>query len=137
MTTNVQYRFDQTLFSSEFPNFINVSHLEPMYNWSSVTIPNGNTENFTLSTPLNLANNATFNDVYVYSPVTDSKVKIVSNTSIDAIWQYVSSETVQNLLNFTSNTLTFEISVFNGTGSSITIPAFTYYLEVLSYALPW
>jgi hypothetical protein len=131
------YRLDNTLFSSEFPNFINVARLLPSETWPSVTIPDGNTNNYTLSAPITLAGNATFNDVYVYSPALDSKVKIVSNTSIDDIWQYVSSETVQNQVTFTSNTLTFEISVSNFTGASITVPSFTYLLEILSYSLPW
>lgn len=128
------YRFDKLQFSTELPNYINVS--EPVTSIACTgTYLNGGGTNFSVNVPLN--SRSTFKDVYAINQNTNKKTLLSNNVAIDAIWQYVSSETIKNSLTFTGNILTVTINLSNFTGGTITITPQTYTIEVLEYALPF
>lgn len=135
MTLNPQYRYDNLQFSSVIPNFINTNKLTTSIACSG-TYANGGGANFTGN--VTLSNTTSFYDVYFINQNTNHKISALatgSNVEISIIWQYESSETVQNSISLDGSILTAEISLFNGTGSSLTIVSQTYTLEVIEYQI--
>lgn len=130
----IQYRYDQLQFSTEIPNFINLS--TPSFTIAcSGTIGNGNTVNFTGN--VNINNFSTFNDFKIVNQNTNQGTYLTNNSALTTIWQYVSSETVQNSLTVIGTLATVTISVSNFTGGTITLTPQTYRVEVVGYQLPF
>ena len=124
-----KYRYDQLLFSSVTPNYINVGTYKTTINCSG-TYANGTGNNF--NGTVNLPATLNLPQLYLTNQNTNNKSLITdTGESIDDIWQYVSSETVQIAINFTNNQATIQISMSNNTGSTITLTNQTYTVEVV------
>ena len=128
------YRYDQLNFSSVIPNFINLGTVSLSLPCSG-TIANGGGHNFIVSGNVN--DFSTFNDIKITNQNTGVSTYLVSNLDIDTIWQFVSSETVQNQVTFIGTLVTVEISVSNFTGGPITLINQTYAIEIIEYQLPF
>lgn len=130
-----KYRYDQLAFSSVTANFINQSSLTADIACSG-TIANGSGANF--STTITLPLTTPFSDIFLTNQNTGNKSFINNDTeSIDSIWQYVSTETVQISVTYSGTSVTVEISVSNYTGASITLTSQTYTVLVIVYNLPF
>ena len=130
-----KYRYDQLLFSSVTSNYINVGTYTSTVSCSG-TYANGGGANFNGAVALPKALNLP--QLYLINQNTNNKSLITdTSASIDDIWQYVSSETVQIAINFTVNQATVQISVSNNTGATITLINQTYTIEVVEYQLPF
>lgn len=130
-----KYRYDQLAFSSVTANFINNASLTGSIACSG-TIANGSGANFT--TTITMPNSVQFSDIFLTNENTGKKSFLNNNTgSIDNIWQYVSTETVQISTNYSGSSVVIEISVNNFTGASITLVDQTYSVNVLVYDLPF
>lgn len=130
-----KYRYDQLAFSSVTANFINVSTPTGVITCSG-TIANGSGANF--SATVSLPVNNSYNDVFLLNQNTNNKSYLNNNVeSIDSIWQYVSSETVQVLLTYTPTSATVEISVSNYTGATITLINQAYTVSAVVYNIPF
>jgi hypothetical protein len=132
MTANPKYRYDQLRFSTVIPNFINIGNLTTNILCSG-TYASGGGNNFTGSVTLSSQSN--FFDVYLINQNTNQKVSLTSNVDIDLVWQYVSTEEVQDLVTVVGFDLTATINLFNGTGGSLTITSQTYTMEVVQYQI--
>lgn len=129
----VNYRYDQLQFSSVIPNFTNVGNV-PGSIACSGTFPNLGGGNFTANLTLSTLN--TFSDIYLSNQNTGKKTKLNNTLDIDLIWQYSSTETVQDSVSYLGSIVTIEISVFNGTGGTITLVNQTYSVEIIEYEIP-
>jgi hypothetical protein len=130
----MQYRYDQLQFSSVIPNFINIGHPTGSVT-ASGTIPNLSGANFTVNITLGTLN--TFMGVFATNQNTGKRTFINNGSAIATIWQFVSSETVQDTLTFLGTTATFTIQVSNNTGGSITLTSQTYSIEVVEYQIAY
>lgn len=130
----MNYRYDELQFSSVIPNFINIGTIQGTINCSG-TIVNGGGQNFQFQVSLN--DFSTFNDIKITNQNTGNCTYFIDTQDIDAIWQFVSTETVQNQVTFIGTLCTVEISVFNGTGGSITLTPQNYTVEIIEYQLPF
>ena len=129
------YRYDQLLLSTGIPNFINLATIPLSLNCSG-TIANGGGENFTVQASVNTF--TTFNDIKITNTNTGNCTYLTgSSVAIDSIWQYISTETVQNSVTFIGTLVTIKVSVTNNTGASITLIPQTYSIEVIEYQLPF
>ncbi len=130
-----KYRYDQLAFSSVTANFINTSSPTGSIACSG-TIANGSGANF--STTITMPSGVQFSDIFLTNQNTGNKSFLNNNTvSITAIWQYVSTETVQISTNYSGNSVVVEISVSNNTGSTITLTSQTYVVDVFVYNIPF
>lgn len=130
-----KYRYDQLAFSSVTANFINAASLKGTISCSG-TIANGAGANFTDT--ITLTDGVQFSDIFLTNQNTGNKSFLNNNTgSIDNIWQYISTETVQISTNYSGSSVVIEISIDNYTGASITLVNQTYSLNVLVYDLPF
>ena len=130
----MKYRYDQLQFSSVIPNFINLGTLTGTINCSG-TIANGTGANFQVQ--VNTNNFSTFNDIKITNTNTNKSTYLTDTWDIDILWQFVSTETVQNQVTFIGTLCTVQISVFNGTGGSITLTSQSYTVEIIEYQLPF
>ncbi len=131
----MQYRYDQLALSTGIPNFINLATV-PLTLTCSGTIANASGQNFTVSASVNTF--TTFNDIKLTNTNTGNCTYLTgSSVAIDNIWQYKSTETVQNSVTFIGTLVTVEISVSNNTGASVTLVSQTYDIEIIEYQLPF
>ena len=131
----IKYRYDQLAFSSVTANFINIATLTNVISCSG-TLANDSGTNFSVT--VNLPNNTSFSDIYLVNQNTGNKSYIFNDTtSIDSIWQYVSSETVQLSNTYNANSAVIVISVGNRTGSTITLINQIYTVETIVYNIPF
>jgi hypothetical protein len=120
--------------STAIPNFINLGTVEATLSCSG-TIANGSGQNFQVQENVNTF--TTFNDIKVTNTNTGNCTYLTNSVAIDPIWQYVSSETVQNSVSFVGTLVNIEVSVENFTGSSITLANQTFAIEIIGYQLPF
>lgn len=132
--TMVSYRYDQLQFSTAIPNFINIGTVTATLNVSG-TIANGSGKNFIVQPTLTTF--TTFADIKITNAGTGDATYLTNDVAIDPIWQYTSTELVQNSVSFLGSLVTIEISVSNNTGSSITLVNQTYDIEIIEYQLPF
>lgn len=130
----LSYRYDQLQFSTTLPNFINIATVPATLSING-TITNGNTQNFTVQPSLTTF--TTFADIKLKNNNTGLATYLTNNVAIDPIWQYVSTETVQNSVSFVGSVVNIQVSVSNFTGSTITLINQTYSVEVIEYQLPF
>lgn len=130
----LSYRYDQLQFSSEIPNYINLGTPTASLPVSGTFI-NGAGTNFTAT--INLSATSTFLDVYVTNSNTGLRTLLQNDVSIDSVWQFVSSETVQNLITIANGVCTVQISMTNNTGSTITLIPQTFQIEAVEYQIPY
>jgi len=128
-----KYRYDQLAFSSVTANFINETSPTGSIACSG-TIANDSGANF--STTITIPS-VQFSNIFLTNQNTGNKSYANNNYSMDAIWQYVSQETVQISTTFSGTSVTVEISVSNFTGSTITLTSQTYTVLVIVYNLPF
>lgn len=129
----MQYKYDQLQFSSLLPNYINVVPNLTTTISCSGTYSFGGGANFSGS--ITLATLTNFFDVYLINQNTNEKVKLISNVDITQIWQYKSSETLQNSVSVAGLIVTVTINLFNGTGGSLTITSQNYTFEIVQYQI--
>jgi hypothetical protein len=129
------YRLDQIQFLSTLPQYINTGTASGVINISGA-IANGATANFSVTIPLPAKN--TFVDVFMTDNVTGLKTQLVSINSATLIYAYLASETVQVSLTYTRTSVQVTVSIFNGTGFTITglIPQ-TITVECIEYNIPF
>lgn len=135
MTNSPQYRYDNLQFSSVIPNYINIGNLTTDIPCSG-TYANGGGANFSGSVTLSGLTN--FFDAYLINQNTNHKGSLLScgsNVEATLIWQYKSTETIEDTISAVGFDLTATISLFNGTGSSLTIINQTYTFEVVQYQI--
>jgi hypothetical protein len=131
----MSYRYDQLQMSTTIPNFINLGVVKANLSCSG-TIANGGGANFTSQSNINTF--STFNDIKLTNQNTGNCTYLTgSSVAIDNIWQYKTTETVQNSVTFIGTLVTVEISVSNNTGSSVTLVSQVYTVEIIQYQLPF
>lgn len=130
----LSYRYDNLQFSTAIPNFINVGTVPATLSVSG-TIADGNGQNFIVQPTLTAF--TTFADIKITNNTTGKATYLTNDVAIDNIWQYVSTETVQNSVTFIGSIVKVEISVTNNTGSPITLINQAYNIEVIEYQLPF
>lgn len=125
-------RLDKILFSSELPSYINTADSTANLTVSG-SVANGATVNFTaVVTILSTTNRC---DLYGTNQNTITK-QLLSNTGFPAIYQNKAGENAQQQILYGTGTITYILSIFNGTGSPITLTSQVIALEVIQYSLP-
>jgi len=130
----LSYRYDQLRFSTTIPNFINVATIPASLSISG-TLADGGSQNFTVQPSLTTF--TTFADIKFKNNNTGNATYLTNSVAIDPIWQYVSTETVQNSVTFVGSLISIVVSVTNNTGAPITLVNQTYSIEVIEYQLPF
>lgn len=130
---------DNLNLSSTLPTFINPTTSTATITISG-TVANGNTKNFSASVTGNISANTFRADIYGTNNVTNTKVLLntllVMSTVVNG-YSYTSSELVQIEISYSGQVATVTYSVFNGTGSSITLVNQTITLTLVEYQVPF
>lgn len=131
-------RPDNVQLASMLPAYVNTSSPTATISISG-TIANGNTQNFSTSLAFNVAARNVMADVYGSNNLTGAKFLLnnllVATSGIE--YSPKSTELCQMELSYNATTITVTFSVFNGTGSSITLNAQTVTIVAPTYKLPF
>jgi hypothetical protein len=130
---------DNLLIASTLPTYVNPKTSTGSISISG-TVANGNTANFTGSITSSIVANLFRADVYGYNTVTTTKLLLntllVMGTNLGG-YSYTSTELCQIEISNSGQTVTVTYSIFNGTGSSITLTAQTINLTLAEYQVPF
>lgn len=130
----LSYRYDQLQFSTAIPNFINIGVVPATISVSGTIAPSGGQ---TFQTSASLTTFTTFADIKITAQDTNSATYLTNAVAIDVIWNYASTETVQNSVNFVGSVVNISIEVSNNTASPITLVNQVFGIEIIEYQLPF
>lgn len=134
-------RPDRIQFSTQLPNYINIG--TPIDNIViSGTVGIGATVNFSVAVSTSVNN--TRCDIYGKNTTNGNKQLLSTSNYISndvapggGIYIHVSTELAQLLLTQANGSVTVQISIFNGTGSPVTLTTQTIIVSVVEYQIPY
>lgn len=123
---------DKILFYSKLPQYIELEEATGSFTISGIVGP---ASVLTFSTTILFNSLATWCDVYAKNGNTNKKA-IISSVNIPAVYQYAGSEIAQQLMTYSSGSITIRWDITNNTGAGILLTTQTISLQVIPYRLP-